>query len=168
MTNNFIFQVNPKTEYRLSEALGAMMQTKEQALWLSPKPKTNMGLKAKDVVYLWESASKRPTRPGHLVARGEVTQAPTAPMDMPVWQRKFCVDAATGQSGPQFHNKTPRAEVGILKWSTTGRDVDRDDTDANPILRKNPFFLKKGGFYTGTIFRLTWPEAQELDKLAGW
>jgi len=167
MTNAVIFQVNPEAEYRLSDALEAMAQMREQALWLSPKPETNMGLKAKDVVYLWVSASKRPTLPAHLVARGEVTQAPTTPMDMPVWQRMFCVDEATGQSGPQFHSKMPRAEIQIEKWLAAGKNVDRDRTGANPVLRTNRF-LKKRGFYSGTIFRLKWPEALELDKLAGW
>jgi hypothetical protein len=166
MPNYRVFQVNPKTEYRLSDALRAMTLENEKTLWLSPKPetKTNPKLKAGDVVYLWESTSQNPA---HLVARGKVKQAPTTPMDMPAWQQTFCMDEATGQSGPQFHSKSPRAEIEIDPLVTPAREVDREVTDANPTLRKNPF-LKKGGFYQGTIFELDQHQARELDKLAGW
>jgi hypothetical protein len=142
-----------------------MMPRNERTLWLSPKPETNEELKVKDVVYLWESTSKKPARPARLVARGEVIQTPTTPMNMPQWQQTFCVDKETGQSGPQFHSKMPRAEIVIELLAR--KKVDRGDTDTNPSLRENPF-LRKPGLYSGTIFSLTRYEAQELDKLAGW
>jgi hypothetical protein len=165
MPNFVIFQVNPQTQYHLSDALRAMKQRNEKTLWLNPEPETNEGLKAKDVVYLWESASKKPDRPGHLMARGEVAQAPAMPMDMPAWQRTFCVDKATGQCGPQFHSTMPRAEIMVELLAE--RKVERDHTDANPISRMNSF-LKKRGYYSKTIFSLTGDEVRELDKLAGW
>ena len=166
----FIFQVNPEREYRLSDALTAMTQRNEKILWLGPKPENNIELKVADMVYLWESASKRsdqPERqPERLVARGEVTQAPTL-MDMPAWQRMFCVDKETRQSGAQFHGTGPRAEIRVEFVAT--KKVDRDGTNANPTLRKNSFLRKEPrGFYAKTIVRLTEPEARELDELAGW
>ena len=132
---------------------------------VNPEPETNIEVKTKDVVYLWESASKKPKRAGHLVARGKVTQTPNAPVEMPVWQRALCVDKATGQSSELFHSTMPRAAIVVERCAT--KRVDRNDTDPNLTLRKH-YFLKKRGLYTKTIFTLTECEAQELDKLACW
>jgi hypothetical protein len=164
MASFVVFQVKPKTEYRLSEALIAMRGRNEKSLWLGPKPETNIELKVKDVVYLWESA-KTPKEPGRLVARGEVDQAATTPMEMPAWQQMFCVDKATGQGGPKFHKTGPPAKIRIEFLATN--KVNRNLTDATPTLNQNSF-LKKSGFYSKTIFGLTESEAQELDNLAGW
>jgi hypothetical protein len=166
MASFVIFQVNPETEYRLSHALAEMTQRNERILSLDPKPKTNIKLNVKDVVYLWESSSKIPDEPRRLVARAEVTQAAITPMDMPTWQRTFCVDQATGQSGPQFHKTMPRAKIRIALLPTTNK-VDRNVTNTIPTLQENSF-LRKHGFYSKTIFSLTESEAQELNKLAGW
>ena len=160
MARYFIFQVNPGSGYRLSDALKEMQLRKEKTLWLSPKPDTNTELKCKHVVCLWESGKG-------LVARGEITQAAdkNTPRDMPVWQRVFCIDETTRYGGPQFHKAMPRAEVEIEKFAERER-VNREQTNDDPVLREN-VFLKKHGFYNRTIFDLTNQQAQALDKLAG-
>lgn len=167
MANHFIFQVNPQREYRLSDALSVLGGKEKKTIWLSPKPETNIALKADDIVYFWTSRSTRPACAARLAARGKVVLPPNEPMDMPGWQQEFCVDEATGQSGRQYHSTTPRAEIEIQKWHTGGKSIDRNITDVNVILKQNDF-LKKRGYYLKTIFELSEKQAQELDRLAGW
>jgi hypothetical protein len=158
MVRNFIFQINPQTQYELSRALGDMKGRGTKALILSQHRKANTKLECKDIVYLWESTSKNPAQPAHLVARGEITHVWDTDKDMPPWQHVYCVGG---------HKPMPRVEVEIVKQSA-GQPVSRDITDQNQILSKIPFLKKGTNAYQITIVTLTEAQAQELDRLAAW
>jgi hypothetical protein len=158
MAGGFIFQVNPQTQYKLSDALEEMVRRDAKVLLLSPNPETNESLKCGDVVYLWESASRRPTRRAHLAARGEVTQAADRDREMLPWQQAFCIGG---------HSQVPRVEIEVDKPRVVN-PVDRNITDYNKAFNGVAFLRNGTGAYQRTIIPLTDEQAQELDRLAGW
>jgi hypothetical protein len=159
MAGYFIFQVNPQKEHRLSDALEEMMRQGTKSLLLSPKPETNNPeLRCGDVVYLWESASKRPIRCAHLAARGEVTQVADKNRDMLPWQQEFCIGG---------YSQMPRVEIEISK-PRVFNTVDRNITDQNTAFARVAFLRNGTGAYQRTIIPLKPGEARALDVLACW
>ncbi len=147
MPDAFVFQINPKTEYRLWEALHHMPE-RANTIVLGDGSGNLRLTKNGATVYLWEAGGTG------LVGRGTVAEV-TAPRPMPEWQRAYF----SGKS----HN--PDESRAVIQVDTLLKSpIPRGKIRKHAALADQSFFKNEKDIQ-GTVFHVS-PEAGDaLDRL---